>query len=95
MAELQIVTLCHKLSSIFFVQPTYKKINEVLFLDNPLHVILNKSKLAYRIYVILIANKELKTFFEKENMLTVFNNIIRRILAEKEFEKTEWEAKNL
>jgi hypothetical protein len=28
-------------------------------LDNPLHVILNKSKLAYRIYVILIANKEL------------------------------------
>jgi hypothetical protein len=31
-----------------------------LFLDKPLHVILNKSKLAYRIYVILIANKELK-----------------------------------
>jgi hypothetical protein len=30
-----------------------------LFLDNPLHVILNNSKLAYRIYVILIANKEL------------------------------------
>jgi hypothetical protein len=30
-----------------------------LFLDNPLHVILNKSKLAYRIYVILIANKKL------------------------------------
>jgi hypothetical protein len=29
-------------------------------LDNPLHVILNNSKLAYRIYVILIANKELK-----------------------------------
>jgi hypothetical protein len=29
-------------------------------LDNPLHVILNKSKLGYRIYVILIANKELK-----------------------------------
>jgi hypothetical protein len=28
-------------------------------LDNPLHVILNNSKLAYRIYVILIANKEL------------------------------------
>jgi hypothetical protein len=26
-------------------------------LDNPLHVILNNSKLAYRIYVILIANK--------------------------------------
>jgi hypothetical protein len=38
------------------------KVNEELFLDNPLHVtrILNKSKLAYRIYVILIANKELK-----------------------------------
>jgi hypothetical protein len=30
-----------------------------MFLDNPLHVILNNSKLAYRIYVILIANKEL------------------------------------
>jgi hypothetical protein len=29
------------------------------FLDNPLHVILNNSKLAHRIYVILIANKEL------------------------------------
>jgi hypothetical protein len=29
-------------------------------LDNPLHVILNKSKLAYRIYVILIDNRELK-----------------------------------
>jgi hypothetical protein len=40
-------------------QPTYEKVNEELFLDNPLHVILNKSKLAYRIYVILIANKEL------------------------------------
>jgi hypothetical protein len=34
-------------------QPTYEKVNEELFLDNPLHVILNKSKLAYRIYVIL------------------------------------------
>jgi hypothetical protein len=34
--------------------------NEELFLDNPLHDILNNSKLAYRIYVILIANKELK-----------------------------------
>jgi hypothetical protein len=40
-------------------QPTYEKVNEEFFLDNPLHVILNKSKLAYRIYVILIANKEL------------------------------------
>jgi hypothetical protein len=39
------------------------KVNEELFLDNPLHVILNKSKLAYRIYVILIANKEFKNFF--------------------------------
>jgi hypothetical protein len=36
-----------------------QKVNEELFLDNPLHVILNKSKLAYRIYVILIANKGL------------------------------------
>jgi hypothetical protein len=36
----------------------YKEIK--LFLDNPLHVILNNSKLVYRIYVILIANKELK-----------------------------------
>jgi hypothetical protein len=34
-------------------------VNEELFLDNPLHVILNKSKLAYRIYVILIAIKDL------------------------------------
>jgi hypothetical protein len=41
-------------------QPTYEKVNEELFFNNPLHVILNKSKLAYRIYVILIANKELK-----------------------------------
>jgi hypothetical protein len=40
-------------------QPTYEKVNEELFLDNPLHVILNNSKLAYRIYVILIANKDL------------------------------------
>jgi hypothetical protein len=30
------------------------------FWINPLHVILKKSKLAYRIYVILIANTELK-----------------------------------
>jgi hypothetical protein len=37
-----------------------RKVNEQLFLDNPLHVILNKSKLAYRMYVILIANKEFK-----------------------------------
>jgi hypothetical protein len=40
-------------------QPTYEKVNEELFLDNPLHVILNNSKLAYRIDVFLIANKEL------------------------------------
>jgi hypothetical protein len=40
-------------------QPTYEKVNEELFLDNPLHIILNNSKLAYKIYVILIANKEL------------------------------------
>jgi hypothetical protein len=37
----------------------YKDMCKGLFLDNPLHVILNNSKLAYRIYVILIANKEL------------------------------------
>jgi hypothetical protein len=47
-------------------QPTYEKVNEELFLDNPLHVILNKSKLVYRIYVILIANKELKNRIRKE-----------------------------
>jgi hypothetical protein len=41
-------------------QPTYDKVDEELFLDNPLHVILNHSKLPYRIYVIPIANKELK-----------------------------------
>jgi hypothetical protein len=40
------------------LQSTYEKVNEGLFLDKPLHAILNKSKLAYRIYVILIANKE-------------------------------------
>jgi hypothetical protein len=40
-------------------QPTYEKVNEKLFLDNPLHIISNKSKLAYRIYVIVITNKEL------------------------------------
>jgi hypothetical protein len=40
-------------------QPTNEKVNEELFSDNPLHVILNNSKLAYRIYVILIDNKEL------------------------------------
>jgi hypothetical protein len=45
---------------IMIGQPPYEKFNEELLLDNPLHVILNKSKLAYRIYVILIANKELK-----------------------------------
>jgi hypothetical protein len=39
-------------------QPTYEKVNEELFLDNPLHIILIKSKLAYRIYVILIDNNE-------------------------------------
>jgi hypothetical protein len=43
-----------------FGQPAFEKVNEELFWDNPLHVILNKSKLAYRIYVVLIANKELQ-----------------------------------
>jgi hypothetical protein len=43
-------------------------VNEELFLDNLLHVILNNSKLAYRIYVILIANKELiKKMFKAAN----------------------------
>jgi hypothetical protein len=41
-------------------QATYEKVNEELFFDKPLHVIMNKRKLAYRIYVILIANKEFK-----------------------------------
>jgi hypothetical protein len=37
-------------------------------LDKPLHVILNKRKLACRIYVILIANKEFKNIeFAKQN----------------------------
>jgi multisubunit Na+/H+ antiporter MnhF subunit len=40
-------------------------------LDNPLHVILNKSKLAYRIYVILIANKELKKKEVQDNIFTL------------------------
>jgi hypothetical protein len=39
-------------------------------LDNPLHVILNNSKLAYRIYVILIANKEL--IQKQKNSLSKF-----------------------
>jgi hypothetical protein len=47
------------IDSHFMSQPTYEKVNEELFLDNPLHVTLNNSKLAHRIYVILIANKEL------------------------------------
>jgi hypothetical protein len=34
-----------------------KKVNEVLSLDKPLHVIYKVSKLAYRIWVILIANE--------------------------------------
>jgi hypothetical protein len=41
----------------------YEKVNGELFLDKPLHVILKKSKLVYRVYVILIANKELKNSF--------------------------------
>jgi hypothetical protein len=44
---------------IFSTKSKSPKVNEELFLENPLHVTLNKSKLAYRIYVILIANKEL------------------------------------
>jgi hypothetical protein len=54
-----------QLQLILIGQPTYEKVNEELFLDNPLHVILNNSKLANRIYVILIGNKELikKVFF--------------------------------
>jgi hypothetical protein len=39
-------------------QPTYEKVNEELFLDN-----IESSKLAYRIYVILSANKEFKKRF--------------------------------
>jgi hypothetical protein len=50
-------------------QPTYEKVNEELCLDNPLHVILNKSKVAYRIYVILIANKELKKCFPLSRLI--------------------------
>jgi hypothetical protein len=49
--------------------------NEELVLDNPLHVILNKSKLAYRIYVILIANKELKKIKIKKNKFLIETNI--------------------
>jgi hypothetical protein len=37
-----------------------KKVNEELSLDKPLHVIYKVSKLAYRIWVILIANKRVK-----------------------------------
>jgi hypothetical protein len=48
--------------AVFFGQQTCEKVNEELFLDKPLHVILNKSNLAYRIYVILIANKQIKNW---------------------------------
>jgi hypothetical protein len=41
--------------------PTYKKVKEELFLDNILHVVLNKSNLVYRTYVILIAKKGIAT----------------------------------
>jgi hypothetical protein len=41
-------------------QPTYEKLNEVLSLDKPLHVIYKFSKWAYRIWVIMIANKRVK-----------------------------------
>jgi hypothetical protein len=37
-----------------------QKANEDLSLDKPLHVMYNVSKLAYRIWVILIANKRVK-----------------------------------
>jgi hypothetical protein len=59
---------------------TYEKVNEELFLDNPLRVILNKSKLAYRIYVILIANKEL---IKKNNYLTCVNICVRDYVLRK------------
>jgi hypothetical protein len=52
----------------YIAQPTYEKVNEELFLDNPLHVILNNSKLAYRIYVTLIANKELIKKIKKNSL---------------------------
>jgi hypothetical protein len=54
----------------------YEKVNEELFLDNPLHVILNKRKLAYRIYVILIANKELKN---NKKYITVSSPTCRKL----------------
>jgi hypothetical protein len=50
---------------------TYIYILSLLFLDNPLHVILNKSKLAYRNYVILIANKQLKKHIYKNGCVCV------------------------
>jgi hypothetical protein len=59
-------------------QPTYEKVTEELFLDKPLHVILNKSKLAYRIYVILIANKGFKKNKSRNNGLCLRGNLQAR-----------------
>jgi hypothetical protein len=45
---------------LLYSQPTWEKINEDLSLDKPLQVIYTVSKLAYRIWVILIASKTVK-----------------------------------
>jgi hypothetical protein len=64
-------------------------VNEELFLDNPLHVILNKSKLAYRIYVILIANKELKKIRCKQSAHQgVLRNIFSIIVTKSKCQNT-------
>jgi hypothetical protein len=63
-------------------QPTYVKVNEELFLDKPLHVILNKSKLCYRIYAILFANKELlKKLCSSFSLLLVYLPFVQRFCS--------------
>jgi hypothetical protein len=50
-------------------------VNEDLFLYKPLHVIQNHSKLAYRIYVILIDKKE---FFKKNIYIYILGKDMER-----------------
>jgi hypothetical protein len=69
-------------------QPTYEKVNEELFLDNPLRDIVNKSKLAYRIYVILIANKELIKKSSRRSLCTLSRS--RRKTSQQHAELTVW-----
>jgi hypothetical protein len=60
--------LCFYIVSSETVSWPNKKVNEDLSLDKPLHVIYKVSKLAYRIWVILIANERVtKRIIEQIN----------------------------